>query len=153
MTRKTRKKERRKFKRLDIIVPVSVQLLREAGCPPAINTETENISPDGLSIVVKIRQEDGRFSREAEETLIKLIPYLVLDHRVVILGVKILPKGGEIKMRGRVTWCDRGLRGEFYSLRAGISIEEIEREHYVKWLEFVRTIVQLQDEDLASIKS
>jgi len=137
--------ERRKFRRLDITIPLTMQLVRRSLPPPAIDVETEDIAPDGLSIIMKIKVSDSRVAAEAKETLRKLTPYLVLSGRMVDLGMQILPRGATISMRGRVAWCERGLKDGWYHLRAGISIEAIAREYQEEWLEFLRTVMRLHD--------
>lgn len=139
--------DRRKFKRMHISVPLSLQLVREGGCPAPINVETEDIAPDGLSIITKIEIDNWHISSKGNEMLARLIPYLVLDNRMVDLALQILPHGATIPMRGTVTWYERSARGGFYCLRAGISIDAIGPEHQQEWLEFLMAVRQLQNNE------
>ena len=145
MTHTGRQGERRTFGRLDITIPLTMQLVRGSGRPAAIEGETENITPDGLSIIIRIKIGDIWTSPKGKQNLRQLAPYLALDGRVVDLGIQILPHGATIQMRGRVTWCERGLKDGWYHLKAGISIEAIAREYQEEWLEFLRTVMRLHD--------
>ena len=138
--------ERRKHKRIDISIPLSIKLQGAPTSSPPINVEITNISLDGLSLVIKIkiRRKNTWLSIEEGGDSKKKIPYLLLKDKVLELGIKILPGGRMIKARGKVTWYKRKLRGEFYYLRAGIFIEEMENEDREKWLEFLRTVAQIQ---------
>ena len=57
--------------------------------------------------------------------------------------INILPGGKSIPAIGRVAWCDRSLQGDFYDVRAGILIEEMEYEHREAWAEFLRAVYEL----------
>ena len=50
MNRKSRKVERRTFKRLEIPVPLRIRLLGTTKYPHSINAETRNVFLEGLSI-------------------------------------------------------------------------------------------------------
>jgi len=142
--------ERRKSSRLDICIPVSLRLLGTAVLPHPINVETSNISADGLSIAIKMKVKDGHLSVPGTEKPTRLIPYLLLNDKVLELGIKILPKGRRIKGIGTVKWYHRGLSGDSYQLRAGIFIDEMQSDQKDKWLEFVRTIASMQEVDMPS---
>ena len=146
MKRKNSVDERRTSKRLEISIPLNIRLHGAAPSTSPINVETGNISPEGLSILIGIRWEERRLSLKGGERPTKVIPYLLLNDKVLELGIKILPKGGRIKGIGKVMWYDRCLIGEFYYLRAGVHIEEMVSEDREKWLDFVRAVAQLQNE-------
>jgi len=136
--------ERRETKRVDTAIPLTIRLLGSSLSPPPITVETDNISPQGLSVVIEIetRLAHGRFSIQGGEDSIKMAQYLLLDNKQLELGINILPRGRSIKAMGKVLWYDRSFRMGLYSVRAGILIEEIEREHKETWLEFLDTIYQ-----------
>lgn len=138
--------ERRKYKRFNISVPLTIKLLGAFTSPPPVNVEMANVSLDGLSLVIKIkiRRKSTWLSIEEGGDSKKKIPYLLLKDKVLELGIKMLPGRRMIKARGKVIWYKRKLRGEFYYLRAGIFIEEMDSEDREKWLEFLRTVAQIQ---------
>ena len=144
MKSKNQEGERRKYKRLDIAIPTSIKLLGPVSSAPPIDVETDNISLEGLSIVIKIRLPSRRGSIQEGEAPVKLVPYLLLDNKVLDLSINILPRGEGIKGIGQVKWYDRRLRENFYDVRAGIFIEEMRSEDRGKWLEFLRTVARLQ---------
>lgn len=146
MAMRIREYDHPQFEPLDISIPLSIQLLGGPISSPPINAETVDISPEGLSIVtrVKVRRKNGRVSMRGGKKLLKLISCLSLNDRVLELGIKILPRGGRIRMRGMVKWYKGDLDGDFCYLRAGICIEKIERKYREHWLEFITTVAQLQ---------
>ena len=136
--------ERRKAKRADTTIPLMIKLLETAASPPPITVETANISPQGLSIVIKIKinVEQGRLVVQEEEASLQMVQYLLLSNKRLKLELNILPQGKSIQATGKVKWYDRSLSKGFYVVRAGILIEEMEQEHKEEWLEFLGTIYQ-----------
>lgn len=137
--------ERRKYRRLDVSIPLSIKLSGATTSPPAINVETDNISLDGLAILIKIKIQvkDRWLSIPDVEDSIKLLQYLLMKDKTLELGINVLPKGKSIPGIGKVMWYDRALSGGFYYLRAGIFIEEMDGEYKEKWLEFLRAAYQM----------
>ena len=139
MKRKTRKVERRTFKRLKTPIPLRIRLLGATKCPQ-LNAETRNVSPEGLSIELQgVLKNGSLFIQEGEEP-IKLIPFLVLNKKVVELDIKIPPKDERIRAKGRVIWYDFGSRGASYYFCVGIFLEKMEVEDRRKWEEFIKNI-------------
>jgi hypothetical protein len=137
--------ERRAIKRVDTPIPLTIKLSGTPVSPPPITVETDNISPKGLSIVIRIRtkSENGRLSiQEGGENAQKMAKYLLLDDKTLQLGINILPQGRSIRATGRVKWCYRNLVEGCYYVKAGVVIEEIEREHKKEWLEFLKVVYQ-----------
>ena len=136
--------ERREAKRVDTAIPLTIKLLGSSLSPPPIAVETDNISPQGLSIVIKIktRLENGRLAIEGGESAQKLVKYLLLDNKQLDLGINILPQGGSIHARGKVRWCYRNVQEGCYYVKAGVLIEQMDSEHKEEWSEFLRTIYQ-----------
>ena len=89
-------RERREARRLDTAIPLTITLLGTPLSPPPIIVETEDISPRGLSVVIKLktRLEQGRLVIEGGENSQKMVKYLLLDNKQLALGINILPKGG-----------------------------------------------------------
>lgn len=135
--------ERRETNRVDSTIPLTIKLLGTTPPPPPITVETDDISPKGLSIVIKIKTklENGRLSIEGEESQ-KMVKYLLLDNKQLALGIKILPHGGSIQAIGTVKWCYRNLSMGLYYVKAGVLIEEMARENKEKWMEFLKTAYQ-----------
>ena len=134
--------DRRAIKRADVAIPLTIKLIGIAASPPPITVETANISPQGLSIVINLetRFEHGRLSIQGGEDSIRMAQYLLLDNRTLALGINILPQGRSIKAMGKVKWYNRSFSKGLYSVKAGILIEKIEREHKKEWLEFLAAI-------------
>ena len=130
---KIREYNKTEFEPLDISIPLSIQLLELPIPSPPIIAETLDISPESLSIVtkVKVRLKNGRVSPSGRKKLLKLISYLSLNDKVLELGVKILPKGKRIKMRGTVECFHGDLDGDFCYLSARICIDKIQRKYRV----------------------
>ena len=140
MKRKSRKDERRMFKRLEIPIPLSIRLLGTNKYPHPINTETRNVCFEGLSIELRVILKNGSLLIQEGEEPVKLIPFLVLNEKVVELDIKIPPKGESIRAIGRVIWYDFGSRGESYYFCAGTFLEQMEVEDRKKWEQFIRNI-------------
>jgi hypothetical protein len=136
--------ERRENKRMVASIPLTIRLLGSSFPPPPRTVETDNISPQGLSIVIRIktRLHNGRLSIEGGENAQKLVKYLLLDNKELDLGINILPQGGSIHARGKVRWCYRNVQEGCYYVKAGILIEQMESRHKEEWSEFLRTIYQ-----------
>ena len=135
--------DRRAIRRAETAIPLTIKLLGIAASPPPITVETANISPQGLSIVIKVKIEAdrGRLSiQENGKNAAKIAKYLLLDNRTLALGINILPQGRSIKAMGKVKWYNRSFSKGLYSVKAGILIEKIEREHKKEWLEFLAAI-------------
>jgi len=132
--------KRRNFNRLTIPVPVTIRFLGVIKHSQPIIAETRNISFGGLSIELEISLRDGSLLIQQGEETIKLIPFLVLNEKLVGLDIKIPPKGETIKATGRIRWYDFGSREKSYYFRAGIFLEEIEIEDRKKWKNFIRNV-------------
>ena len=134
--------ERRLNKRADTAIPLTIQLWGISTPPPPITVETVNISFQGLSIAIKIKTqfEQGRFSIQGGEDSIKMAQYLVLENKRLELGINILPQGESIHAMGQVKWYNRWFRKGLYYVKAGVSIEEMEKRDKEEWLEFLKTI-------------
>jgi hypothetical protein len=132
--------ERRIFKRLTAPIPLSMRLLGTTKYPQPINTKTRNVSLEGLSVQLHVMLKDGSFViREGAEP-IKLIPFLVLNEKMVELAMKIPPEGENIEAIGRVIWYDFGSRRVSYYFCVGIFLEKMEVEDKRKWEEFIKNI-------------
>ena len=132
--------KRRKFNRLIIPVPLTIRLLGVTKHSQPIIAETRNVSLEGLSMGLEITLKDGSLLIQQGEETIKLIPFLVLNEKLVGLDIKIPPKGERIKATGRIRWYDFGSREELYYFRAGIFLEEMEIEDRKKWKDFIRNV-------------
>ena len=66
--------------------------------------------------------------------------YLVLENKRLELGINILPQGESIHAMGQVKWYNRWFRKGLYYVKAGVSIEEMEKRDKEEWLEFLKTI-------------
>lgn len=140
MKRKSRKVERRIFKRLKTTIPLSMRLLGTTKYPRRIKTETRDVSLEGLSIELKVILKNGSLLIQEGEEPIKLIPFLVLNEKMVGLDMKIPPGGENIGAIGRVIWYDFGSRGASYYFEAGTFLEKMDIEDRKKWEEFVKNI-------------
>lgn len=136
--------ERREAQRVHTAVPITVKLLGTALSPPPITVETEDISPQGLSLVIKIktRLEQGRLAIEGGEEASKMVKYLLLDNKQLALDINILPQGGSLRATGTVRWSYRNVQEGSYYIKAGVAIEQMGREPRARWLEFLRTAYQ-----------
>jgi len=137
-------RERRETRRVDTAIPITITLLGTPLSPPPIIVETDDISPQGLSVVIKIktRLEQGRLVIEGGENSQKMVKYLLLDNKQLALRINILPKGGSIQAIGKVRWCYRNVQEGCYYVKAGVLIEEMDSGHRERWLEFLRTAYQ-----------
>jgi hypothetical protein len=133
-------RERREARRLTTAIPVMITVLGTPLSPPPIIVETEDISPRGLSVVVKIktRLERGRLVIEGGENSKKMVKYLILDGKQLALGINILPRGESIGAIGRVRWCYRNVQEGCYYVKAGVWIERMDVRYRERWLEFLR---------------
>ena len=136
--------ERREAERVHTAIPVTVKLLGTALSPPPITVETDDISPKGLSLVIKIktRLEHGRLAIEGGEEARKMVKYLLLDNKQLSLEINILPEGGSLQATGTVKWSYRNVQEGSYYVKAGVAIERMGREQRARWLEFLRAAYQ-----------
>jgi len=136
--------ERREARRVDAVVPLTITLLGTPLSPPPIIVETGDISPQGLSVVIKIktRLEQGRLVIEGGENSKKMVKYLLLDNKQLALRINILPQGGGIHAIGKVRWCYRNVQEGCYYVKAGVSIEEMDGGHRERWLEFLKALYE-----------
>lgn len=138
--------ERRIINRVHTAIPVTIQLTGAAGIPPPITVQTADISPQGLSTVISIRivrVEDGQVSvLEEVKNSARLLKHLLVQDRIVGLGINILPQGRSIHAMGTVKWHVRTLNEELYAVRAGILLNEIDRAHKKEWFAFLRAIYE-----------
>ena len=132
--------KQRKFNRLIIPVPLTIRFLGVTKHSQPIIAETRDVSLEGLSIELEITLKDGSFLIQQGEETIKLIPFLVLNEKLVGLDIKIPPNGETIEATGRIRWCDFGSREELYYFRVGIFLEEMEVEDRKKWKDFIRKV-------------
>jgi hypothetical protein len=133
-------RERREARRVDTSVPLTIALLGTPLSPPPIAVETADISPQGLSIVIKIktRLEQGHLMIEGGDNSKKMVKYLLLDNKQLALRINVLPQGGSIHAIGKVRWCYRNVQEGCYYVKAGILIEEMDHRHRERWAEFLR---------------
>jgi len=137
--------ERRVINRVHTAIPLTISIAGAAGAPPPITVQTANISPRGVSTIIKIRLkvENGQVSiHEEVKDSAKMVKYLLSEDRIVGLGINILPQGGSIHAMGTVKWHARSVSRGLFSVRAGILLNEIDRAHKKEWLEFLRAIYQ-----------
>jgi hypothetical protein len=137
--------ERRVINRVHTAIPLTINLVGVAGAPPPITVQTANISPQGLSTVIKIRikEKDGRISiHEEVKDSRKMVRYLLLEDKIVGVGIHILPRGGSIHAMGTVKWYARSLNEGLYAVRAGIFLDEIDRADKKEWADFLRAIYE-----------
>jgi hypothetical protein len=135
--------ERRQNERMHAAIPLTIEILGTPLPPPPLTVETNDISLQGLSIIItiKTKSEQGRLSiQEGEDP--KLVKYLLLDNKRLQLGINILPQDQGIPAIGRVKWCYRSLDRDCYYVKAGIMIEEMERKYQERWFEFLKTVYQ-----------
>lgn len=130
--------DRRKFKRLEIPVPLVIRLLGTAKHRRPINTETKNVSREGLLIELQVIIKNGSLFIQQGEQTIKLIPFLVSNKKMVELDMRIPPGKERIRATGRVIWYDFRSREESYFFMAGIVLEEVGIEDRKRWQHFVR---------------
>jgi hypothetical protein len=136
--------ERRRAKRLDASIPLTIKFIGGVQSTPPITAETDNISIKGLAIAIKIKTtlEHGRLSIQEGKYNMPMAQHLLLNNKRLKLEINILPQGMSIPAIGKVKWCGRSLRGDFYYVRAGMLIEWMEGEHRVKWSEFLRAVYE-----------
>ncbi len=137
-------RERREARRVDTAIPLTIALLGTPLSPPPITVETGDISPQGLSVVIKIktRLEQGHLVIEGGENSKKMVKYLLLDNKQLALRLNVLPQGGSINAIGKVRWCYRNVQEGCYYVKAGILIEEMDGRHRERWSEFLRASYQ-----------
>lgn len=138
--------ERRKYKRLDISIPLTIKFL---GTDP-INGKTRNVSLDGLSIELQVVVRTGILFIQDGVRLIDLIPFLVSNEKFAELDIIIPPEGERIRAVGKVVWYDFGSRAGSHYFMAGFFLEKMELEDRKKWAIFVRDRAQVDDEDAFS---
>jgi len=140
MNRKSRPVKRRRFKRLKTSIPLNIRLLGTTKYPQPINAETRDVSLEGLSIELHTIFKNGSLFIQEGQGSVKLIPFLVLNEKMVELEIKVPPMGERIRAIARVIWYDFGSKGASYYFRAGIFLEKMEAEDRKKWEKFIKNI-------------
>jgi len=84
--------------------------------------------------------KNGSLLIQEGEKPAKLIPFLVLNEKMVELNMKIPPEGENIRAIGRVIWYDFGSKGGSYYFCVGILLEKMKAEDRIKWKEFIKNI-------------
>jgi hypothetical protein len=140
MGRESRKIERRRFKRLEFPVSLSIRLLGTTKYPQRFNAKTRNVALEGLSIELSVILKNGSLLIQDRKEPIKLIPFLVLNEKMVELDIEIPPEGESIGAIGRVIWYDFGSRRASYYFCVGIFLEKMKVEDRIKWEEFIKKI-------------
>ena len=72
--------ERREIKRADAAIPLTIKLTGTSIPPPPITVETDDISPQGLSIIIKIKIKlhNGRLSIQGKgDNSTRMVKYLL----------------------------------------------------------------------------
>ena len=133
--------KRRKFHRLLIPIPLTIRLLGIAKHLWPINVETKNVSRGGLLIELEVKLKNGNLLIQQGEEPIKLIPFLVLNEKLVELDIKIPPRGEGVRATGRVRWYDFGSREKSYYFRAGIFMKEMEIGDRKRWENFIKNSI------------
>jgi len=110
MGRKSRKIERRRFKRLEFPLSLSIRLLGTTKYPQRFNAKTRNVALEGLSIELSVILKNGSLLIQDRKEPIKVIPFLF------------------------------GSRRTSYYFRAGIFLEKIGVGDRKEWEEFVKNI-------------
>ena len=137
--------ERRVINRVHTAIPLTINLVGEAGVLPPVTVQTANISPRGMSTTIKIRirEREGRVSiHEEAKDSVKMVKYLLSEDRIVGLGLHILPQGGSIHAMGTVKWHASSVSKRLYTVRMGIFLDEVDRAHKKAWFDFLRAIYQ-----------
>jgi hypothetical protein len=143
MTKKIQLPERRIINRVHTAIPLTINLVGEAGAPPPVTVNTSNISPRGMStaINIRIKEHGGRFSiHEETKGSAKMVKYLLSEDRILGLGINILPQGGSIHAMGTVKWYASSVSKRLYAVRVGIFLDEVDRTHKKEWFDFLRAI-------------
>ncbi len=133
--------ERRKYKRLEVPLPLRMKLLGTAESAQGVKVFTRNVSLDGLLIEAQVFLENDILLIQKGEGPVKLDPFLVSNEKLIELDIKIPPDAKMAKATGRVIWYYLGSRGESYYFRAGISLEKMGVEDEKRWANFIRTTV------------
>lgn len=140
MNRKSRPVKRRRFKRLKTSIPLNIRLLGTTKYPQPINAETRDVSLEGLSIELHTIFKNGSLLIQEGQGSVKLIPFLVLNEKMVELEIKVPPMGERIRAIARVIWYDFGSKGASYYFWAGTFLEKMEAEDRKKWEKFIKNI-------------
>ncbi len=131
--------ERRKYKRLEVPLPLRMKLLGMAEYGRGIKMITRNVSLDGLLIETQIFLENDILLIQKGEESVKLDSFLVSNGNPIELDIKVPPDGKMVRATVRVKWYYLGSRGESYYFRTGISLEKMGVEDEKRWANFIRT--------------
>jgi len=132
--------ERRRFKRWNIRIPLSLKLLGMGKDDHLIKAQTINISFDGILIEIPVFLEDDCLLIHRGDEPVKLAPFLVLNEKIVELHLKAPPMAQMIRAIGKVVWYEIGSRGKSYHFMMGIALEKMGDEDGEKWVNLVGNI-------------
>jgi hypothetical protein len=136
--------KRRKFHRLLIPVPLTIKLLGVGKPSWPIHVESRDVSRDGLSIELEVRLEDGHLIIQQGEEPIKLIPFIVLNEKLVELDIEIPPRSERVRAKGMIRWYDFGSKEKSYYFKAGIFMKEMEIEDRKRWEDFIKHVESVE---------
>jgi len=137
MAENTVETERRKWQRFDLAVPMYVKLGSKTLSMPSVRMHTRNISRDGFSVGTAIRLENGNLVVTGNNRFDTIVPYLVLDDKLLGFQLQLPPTSKRIVGTGQVKWCRRGVDENGYYMNAGILLKTMDVEGRRLWLEFV----------------
>ena len=143
--------ERRLYKRIKNEISVQLKLLGMPRSHTAVDAITGNVSHEGLLIESDVFVHNHGFFLKAGEESISLMPFLILNEKMVDLSM-VMPLGGDtIKAIGRVVWYDFTSKGASFHFEVGVLLEEMETTDWEKWNEFVSNVAEKQDKDFRSV--
>jgi len=129
--------ERRKCERFDLAVPIYVKLGVKTLSMPSVRMHTRNISRNGFSVGTAILLENGNLVITGNNRFDTIVPYLVLDDKLLGFQLELPPIRKRITGTGQVKWCRRGVDEDGYYMNAGILLKTMDAEGRRLWLEFV----------------
>ena len=137
MVKTTVKTERRESRRFDLMVPMYVKLADKTLSMPSVRMHTRNISRNGFSLGTTIRLENGTLVDTGNNRFDMIVPYLVLDGKLLGFGLELPLGKGRVAGTGQVRWCRRGVDDDGFHMNAGILLKTMNAEGKKLWLEFV----------------
>jgi len=136
--------ERRLFERIRVGIPLTLKFLHVPNDGVPIRTRTINVSFESILFELKVAIRKGGFCIQDNVQDLNLMPFLVLNEKMLELDVEISPREDPIHARGRVMWYDFGSRAATYVLQMIVYPEDMRPHDRARWKEFIATAAEHQ---------
>lgn len=134
---------RRVFNHLKVPLSINFIFMSQWNNPKAskiIKGKAWDVSRTGLCLETQIDMRDGvlEFSETEATEKEKVLSYLVLSEKEIILELNLPPKGNRIVIRGKSIWHKLTSGGSISKLKIGVLFTDMPREAIGNWVRYIK---------------